>query len=124
MSGIIGHLGTKSGLINSSKNLGDDGVMVIGNLRLQKITGTSGGAASHASGQGNAQYYIQLAVNFSYTYPVAPMTFWHWGSFDSHQPVIAATNTSTTAATAYAHSYTETNVESKAFYVLVIGEVS
>ena len=38
--------------------------------------------------------------------------------------IVKPTNTSTTAATAYAHSYTEANVESKAFYVLVIGEVS
>ena len=124
MSGLIHHLGTKSGIVNSGRSLSDQGILEIGNLRIQKITGTSGASASQSSGDGQSEWYINLTVSFGYTYPVVPLVFFNWGYFDSHNVVIASHNATTTGASAYAHSHEEVNIESKAFYCLVIGETA
>jgi len=131
MSGIVGETGSKSGIIQATSGLwvtsghgtNADAICDIGKLRLMRFTGTSGGTASDwGSGKGTSRYYMQIAITFGYTFSSAPMTIWHWGSFDDHRPVITTTNTSTTGATAYTHAYEATNLQSKAFTVLVVGE--
>ena len=111
--------------VTSGHGTSADAVCDIGKLRLMRFTGTSGASASEWTGSDtghNARHYIELSITFGYTFSSVPMAIWHWGLWDSHQPVITTTNTSTTAASAYSHAYVDTNIESKAFTVLVVGE--
>ena len=110
--------------VTSGHGTNADAICDIGKLRLMRFTGTSGGSASDwgSSYAGTSRYYINLSITFGYTFSSIPMAIWHWGLWDSHHPVITTTNTSTTTASAYTHAYQASNLESKAFTVLVVGE--
>ena len=131
MTGILGSVGIKTGLIPSNFDIDAfntdsavDGIVDIGNMRMQLITFTTGGSASDwgQSYARQARYYMNITGTFGYTYPSIPRGWAHMGPFDSHVATIATVNLTTTGYGIYAHSADAATIQSKAGYVLVIGD--